>query len=270
MATLEHDGIRFHYEDIGEGPAVVFCHGLTGDLEAPLGFLGPLPGYRSVVMDCRAHGRTEPVGSPEKLNFKTFAEDYLALVDRLGIDRFVLGGISMGAGVTARFASQWPERLRGVVLVRPAWLDRPSPENLALLPKVAKILDEVGIENGAKSFGELPEFPAYTRFTGDSPEKAWKVCEQPGYVERRIRLDRISKDCPIGSWGEVENIQIPALVVGSKRDATHPWEFAVEWSKRLPCAELVEIPPKWENDDVHSESFRPYFQSFLDKVIQTQ
>jgi pimeloyl-ACP methyl ester carboxylesterase len=268
MSTLERDGIRFNYEVLGEGPAVVFCHGLTGDLEIPKAFIGSMQDYRLVFMDCRAHGRTEPVGPPEKLNFNTFAEDYLALVDHLGIDRFILGGISMGAGVTARFASLWPERLQGIVLVRPAWLDKPLPENLAILPKVAKILEETGLEKGAQTFGQLPEFPAYTRFTGDSPEKVWKVCEQPGYVERRIRLDRIPKDCPISSWEEVEKIEIPALVIGSQRDATHPWEFAVEWAQRLPNAELVEIPPKWENDDVHSEAFHPHLKSFLDRVAK--
>ena len=43
MPFLEHDGIRFYYEVSGSGPALVFCHGLTGDLEQPKELLGEFP-----------------------------------------------------------------------------------------------------------------------------------------------------------------------------------------------------------------------------------
>src|ERR687889_604426 len=46
----------------------------------------------------------------------------------------------MGAGVALRFALAEPERVRGLVLIRPAWLDRPNPPNLAVFRMPALVI----------------------------------------------------------------------------------------------------------------------------------
>jgi len=133
MPIFEHDSIRFHYEVHGEGHPLVVCHGLTGDLSAPKDLLGEFPGVRLIFLDARAHGKTEPLGPATKLCFKQFASDLYALLDHLKIDRAIVGGISMGAGIAARFAIDFPKSVAGLILVRPAWKERYS---LARKPKV--------------------------------------------------------------------------------------------------------------------------------------
>ncbi len=44
----------------------------------------------------------------------------------------MVGGISLGAAVAVNVALRHPGRVLGLVLVRPAWIDRPLPENVAL------------------------------------------------------------------------------------------------------------------------------------------
>ena len=51
-----------------------------------------------------------------------FADDVLAFADLRGVERFVVGGISMGAAIALRIAVRHPERVSGLVLARPAWL----------------------------------------------------------------------------------------------------------------------------------------------------
>jgi len=51
MPTVEHEGVLFHYEVTGEGPAVALCHGLCGELSHVRDVVGPLPGYRTVLWD---------------------------------------------------------------------------------------------------------------------------------------------------------------------------------------------------------------------------
>ena len=134
MSIFEHDAVRFYYEAIGKGQPLVMCHGLSGDLSAPKDLLGEFPGYRLVFPDARAHGHTQPLGPESKLCFSQFAMDLHTLLEHLKIDRTVVGGISMGAGIAARFAIDYPNQVAGLVLVRPAWCDAPSPKNLKWCP----------------------------------------------------------------------------------------------------------------------------------------
>ena len=121
-ATFQHDGIQFPYERIGQGEPFVFGHGLGGNRQQPKDLAGAVPGHQLIVWDSRGHGETQPVRPPEKICFVTLADDLAALLDHLEIKRAVIGGISMGAGVAANFAVRWPERMLGLILVRPAWL----------------------------------------------------------------------------------------------------------------------------------------------------
>ncbi len=264
--VLQHDGIRFYYELIGEGAPLVFCHGVTGDLEACKELVGPQPGYQLIVWDSRGHGRTEPVGPAEKFTFAAFAEDLAALLDHLGIERAVIGGISMGAGVAAQFALRWPRRVRALVLVRPAWLDQPLPENLAMLPRVAELLEQSGSEAGLAELKKLPEFHALQR---QSPPAADSLCEQfgkPNALQRRARLRKIPNDRPITSWKPIERLDLPALVVGSERDWIHPLAMAVAWTKHLMHGRMVKIPPKTENLEEHVRAFRSHLVPYLESL----
>ncbi len=72
--------------------------------------------------------RATTIDPAEAATFDVFADDLIALADQLGLDRFVVGGISLGAGTALNLAIRYPERVSALVLCRPAWLDRPQAE----------------------------------------------------------------------------------------------------------------------------------------------
>jgi pimeloyl-ACP methyl ester carboxylesterase len=256
MGTFDREGIQFRYEVLGEGRPLALCHGLGGDRQQPKELAGPLEGYRLIVWDCRGHGETQPVGPAGKFGFGPMVEDLAALLDHLGIERAIVGGISMGAGIAARFAAQWPRRVEALVLVRPAWLVQPLPENLALFPRVADLLRQLGPEAGLAEFKKLPELAAVHR---TSPAVAESLCEQftkPNAAERSARLDRLPRDCPVDRWSIVESLKMPALVVGNEQDTAHPMEFARAWADHLPYGVLSQIPSKSESPTRHAAAFR--------------
>src|SRR5947209_7539475 len=148
MSFFTHDGLSFHYREVGDGVPFVFQHGLGGDVNQPFGLFAPPSGVRLLAFDCRAHGETRPLGDPEKLSLASFAEDLHAFLDHLGIERAVVGGISMGAAVALNFALRFPERLLGLVLSRPAWLDGPMPGNVAIYGEIAGLIREHGARRG--------------------------------------------------------------------------------------------------------------------------
>ena len=125
MPFFTRDNLNFHYLTRGRGVPFVFQHGLGGDAKRVFQLMDLPPGFRLLGLDCRAHGRTQPLGNVELLRFDSFADDIVALMDFLGESQAILGGSSMGAGVALNIALRYPARCQGLVLLRPAWLEHP-------------------------------------------------------------------------------------------------------------------------------------------------
>jgi pimeloyl-ACP methyl ester carboxylesterase len=71
-------------------------------------------GWRVIAADLRGYGDSSSIGSD--LAFADFGKDLLGLLDVLGIDRFVVGGLSMGGQIAMDVCRQAPERVRGLLL----------------------------------------------------------------------------------------------------------------------------------------------------------
>jgi pimeloyl-ACP methyl ester carboxylesterase len=266
MPFYEQDGIQFHYELTGEGPTVVLCHGLTGNLEQPKQLVGFLPGYRQLLWDARGHGKTAPAGPNESFTFDRFALDLAALLDHLRIGSAVVGGISMGAAVSTRFAVRYPDRVRGLVLIRPAWLAEPLPEGLRLYPLVADYLSRFGVERGRKQFEESAGYQSLRGLFPDVAANLLGQFSEDFAIERRSRLEGIPNDAPIRNWNEVEALRISVLVVGNEPDPVHPLAYAVTWAEHLPFSRLVQVPAKSIDFEQHARSVRTHLAAFLESL----
>ncbi|MFJ9362897.1 alpha/beta fold hydrolase [Nocardia sp. NPDC101769] len=111
------DGTTVHYLDTEtDGPALVLGHGFFMDGEMWLPQLeGLADRYRVIAVDARGHGRTEDAGNP--FTYWDLAWDAWKVVDALGLDRVVLGGLSQGGFIALRMALLQPARTRGLVLI---------------------------------------------------------------------------------------------------------------------------------------------------------
>lgn len=268
MAYFEHDGIRFHYRSESQGIPVVWQHGLGSDadrtfalLESASGF--GVPGFRFVGFDARGHGDSRPLGDPKDVAIAATADDLAALLDALEIPRAVIGGISMGAAVALNFAVRYPERVLGLVLSRPAWLDRPLPDNLRIFTHVAQYLLRYGARDGLQRFRETQEFQALVRESPDCAQVVVSHFEDPRAEECVVRLERIPHDAPSHDREEWRAVRVPALVLANRQDPIHPWELAETLASILPGAELREITSKSVSLDRHAEDVRRYLGEFL-------
>lgn len=264
MPFFQHDDIRIHYESIGSGEPLVMCHGLTGDLNAPKTLFADLTGVRLIVADARAHGMTEPLGPESRLCFAQFAADLRALLRHLEIEKAVIGGISMGAGVAARTAIDYPDLVRGLILIRPAWLDSRFPENLSLLPLIAQLLKEHGLEEWQSAYDQHPLVQEFKKLDPLLVDTIRRQFDTPLAIERSARLVCLPGDSPIRDWHEVELLAIPALVIDSETDPAHPVHFANTWAAHLPRASLRHAATKSRNFQQHAGDVRSHVREFLD------
>jgi len=152
MPSIDLNGELFHYACVGEGLPFVFQHGMGADVTQPISSGGNLAGWRMIAMDCRGHGQTEANLDPMRISFAQFAEDLAVLLDSLNIERAVVGGISMGAGVALAFALAHQERVNGLILVRPAWLDRPFPTKSSLVSARGELAPRLPRRRGRQAF----------------------------------------------------------------------------------------------------------------------
>ena len=113
------NGARVHFRDEGQpdGDAVVLIHGAMASLhtwEPWVEILGQH--YRIITLDLPAHGLTGQVPN-NGYGADAFTATIHSVVTELGVDRFVLGGNSMGGGATWRYALAYPERVRAMLLL---------------------------------------------------------------------------------------------------------------------------------------------------------
>jgi pimeloyl-ACP methyl ester carboxylesterase len=261
MAVLRRAGIAFSYLDSGEGAPVVLQHGLGGDMSQPAGLFRSAA--RLVCLECRGHGQTTPLGPAAELTFQTFADDLLVLADELGLGSFVLGGVSMGAGVALRFAADHPGRVRGLILVRPAWLDRPSPPNLRPLTIVGQLLKAHGRLDGKEIFRASDDHAAAVRASPATARSLLGQFDRPHAREHADVLLRMPADCPLGTAPDWARLDMPALVIGNAQDPMHPLEFAAAIAAALPRATAREVTSKTADDAAHSREVAALIDEFL-------
>jgi 3-oxoadipate enol-lactonase len=117
MPFADVNGQRIRYEDSGgDGPPVILSHGFLMDREMfALQVEALHPEFRVITWDERGFGETEFDGEP--FTYWDSARDCLALLDHLGIEAAVLGGMSQGGFLSMRAALLAPKRVRGLVLI---------------------------------------------------------------------------------------------------------------------------------------------------------
>src|SRR5260370_5256986 len=116
MPTQVVNGISISYADTGgDGPVVVFSHGYLMDSS----MFGPqvealAPAYRVITWDERGFGGTKAAG---EFSYWDSARDVLGLLDELGIEQAVLGGMSQGGLLSLGSAVTAPDRVCALILI---------------------------------------------------------------------------------------------------------------------------------------------------------
>jgi pimeloyl-ACP methyl ester carboxylesterase len=108
------DGVRLHYETVGDGPHLVLQTGGAGDgtMWRDGGYVEPLSSaYRCILFDHRGHGQSDEPHSPEGHSMQRYADDIAELLDHLAVQRATFWGYSQGAHIGLALAALHPGRL---------------------------------------------------------------------------------------------------------------------------------------------------------------
>ncbi len=235
------DGVRIVHESWGTGPALVCCHAFGVNRSMwKLQLARFARAHRVVTFDQRGSGESDhPVpaaGQENPYTIDTFAEDLRGVLDDLGIESARILGFSMGGATALRFATQWPERVEGLVLAS-TMASRLPDEIIERAKAVEQVLSRDGVRAAYRFYFGGPLFKGVQRESRLEPEvEAWAASATPhGFSGAYgVTIDRPSM------VAELHRIQAPTLILVGERDALY-LEDAELMAHRIPGAHKVVV-----------------------------
>lgn len=238
MPYADTNGIRLYYEDTGgQGTPVVLSHGFFMDREMFAPQVAVLGGkHRIVTWDERGHGDTEDAGEP--FTYWDSARDCLGLLDHLGVDRAVLGGMSQGGYLSLRAALLAPERVAGLVLID----TQAGVEDADARAGYEHLFDRW---RGEGPSDDLAHTIAGLIINDPAENDRWVAKWQRRYAGSAARvLDRAARTLLDRDdiSDRVAEIRCPALVVHGTDDPAIGVEIGRELCGRLPnCTAMIPV-----------------------------
>jgi pimeloyl-ACP methyl ester carboxylesterase len=265
MPTFIQDQISFSYLEHGDGARVIFQHGMGGHAER---LVHPLsnPEFRLLSFDFRGHGKTLGIGNENKLRFDTFADDVIAFMDFLGLEQAIVGGNSMGAGVSLNLALRYPERVKGLILLRPAWLDYPHPDNLEVFTTIITLIGQHSNQQGKMIFERSP---LYQNIKQESEHAAATLLSEFDALtnpEQFAIRERFVSQAPVEKLELLQKINVPTLVMGQERDHTHPLAFAKTLASAIPNAQFKQLTSNAVNAEQYAKDLQKTINQFVNNV----
>ena len=223
------------YDEQGAGLPVVLIHGfpLNRRMWQPQVEVLANSGCRVICPDLAGFGESLLPGQP--VTMSVYADALIRLLDRLDIDKAVVGGMSMGGYVLLNLVERYPQRLLGAMYL----VTRAAADDSAGRQKRTMLATEV--ENG--NLLAVPDTFVQVLFAPQTAEdKPWLVNDVRQWMEstpaegivggllamrdRDDYVDRLSK------------LDVPSLVVGAELDMAIPPDHAHALAEGLPNAEL--------------------------------
>jgi pimeloyl-ACP methyl ester carboxylesterase len=265
VGMFDSDGVRLYYEIHGHGPRVfVFMHGILMDsnMNRRLAVDLAAQGNRVVLIDLPGHGMSD---KPKRASFHrmdTYAVHVIALLDHLGIDRAVIGGVSLGGNVSLLAAAQAPERVQGLVIEMPVLEWAVPAAAITFVPMLFAVhFARPLVRQTAALFRRLPK-------TGIGPLDSIMSSLSNDPVETAAVLHGILAGPITPTVDQRAAITTPALVIGHRSDRVHPFHDAEQLARRLPNGRLVQASSVLELR-VRPERLTQKIAQFLDAAWQT-
>lgn len=238
MGRLEVRGVSVGYDDIGGrgGVPLLLVHGHPFDRTMWRPQTHAFPGQRVIAPDLRGYGATTVVPGVTPLD--AFAHDLAALLDRLGLARATLCGLSMGGQIVLEFHRLFPERVAGLVLAD-TFAQAETPQGRKERNDRADTLLRDGMAGYAHAVLDSMVAPATVR---DLPEVAAHVLgmmlaapPEGAAAALRGRAERPDYTPTLAG------ITVPTLVVVGRDDTFTPVADARFLYERIPGARLAVI-----------------------------
>lgn len=265
--------IQVNYQMIGDGgrPAIMFLHGFMGrgnDWESTA--LHFADDYFCILPDLPGHGDTRLSADPDEYSMSAAAHSVADMLDRLGIDRAILVGYSMGGRIALYAALEYPERANGLVLESTSpglRTERERFERIEIDEERASRLVSNGIDHFVDEWYELPLF-ASLKSHPDVFAVIKEKRKRNSVEGLRRSLQGLGTGAQPSLWERLSECAMPVLLLCGEYDAKFI-EINRAMSDSVDHAKLRIVPGAGHL--VHVEqptAYRRAISDFLNENIQ--
>ena len=118
MPKLNRDGVQIYYEVHGEGPVILLSHGYSSTSGMWKGQVEALSArHRLVIWDMRGHGDSDYPDDQSAYSEEATVADMAALLDAVGAEKAIVGGLSLGGYMSLAFNRVHPERVSALLII---------------------------------------------------------------------------------------------------------------------------------------------------------
>ncbi len=238
------DGVRLHYRDEGEGPAILLLHANFGNLIGWDPWVEALKdSYRVVRMDFTSHGLTgpDPTGDYSLERTLELTEKF---VDAVGLDRFSIAGTSMGGTIAIHYAYAHPDRIENLILLSPGSLEgRDRKEGgRGEVPDAAYVLTYI-LPRALPEFMLEQGFGDDDKLTDELIDRWYDMWMREG--QREAQLDRLRQYRAGDIEDIIRSLEAPTLLMWGEANTTADFEQSGEFLELLesvPSLKFIAYP----------------------------
>ena len=241
------DGARAHVRDQGSrnGPVLVLVHGSNASLftwEPWARRLGDQ--FRVVSMDMPGHGLTGAVPNHD-YSQEGMVKFVKEVTDKLGIQKFAIAGNSMGGGIAARFAEEYPANVSALILVDAGGMPSKGGDKIPLAFQLARVpvIDQILLHITPRSLVSegLNDAIVHKEIINDAMiDSYWDFARMAG--TREATLERFSLDWDNAVQRHIADIKAPTLILWGAEDHLIPVQAAHEFQNAIAGSKLIVYP----------------------------
>ena len=242
MPTIHIDSSleMFYREDDFTDPwrtpeAVLMLH---GNAESGAVWFGWVPHlarqYRVVRPDMRGFGQSTPMPQDYPWTLDRIVDDYVMLLDKLGIPRVHLIGAKLGGTVARRFAARHPELVRSLVLA-----GTPAPDRGDMTARIKRWTEEFEQHGVGRWARETMAGRLGSRFPPDGVEW-WSSLMGWSSASTQIGFMKVIPGANITT--DLPRIACPTLVMTTEGSALGSVEQTRAWQQMIPDSRLLVLP----------------------------
>ncbi|WP_083923183.1 alpha/beta fold hydrolase [Ahrensia kielensis] len=242
-------------------PQLMVLHGLGATCDQFHGMFDAYFSDKQIAMNMPGHGdRPRENG---RASFERFAALALDALDQRKVESVTLAGISMGAGIAIKMALKRPDLVNGLILLRPAWMDKTHPKNLKIIHEIGVWLSQGPEQDAIDRLNKDPFFFNLTRTNPAAAKSILGAINRPNSRNNAPVLTQIIEDTPLASLGDLKAIAAKTLVVATPNDPLHPLDIARAWASEIPSATLCELPSKYVAPAAFQSGLNTALDTFL-------
>ena len=259
--TDRTSGGTISYREFGDGPPIVLLHAFPLDSRMFEPQAEALAGsHRLITPDYPGFGRSPR--SPAQPDMRYYAEGVRGLLDRLDLERAVLGGVSMGGYVVFECLRMFPERISGLILAN----TRPEPDS----EEIRENRREMARRVASDGVGVLIELQMERLLAPETLENDERVVEKvramilesnPNGVVAALGAMRERPD----STPLLAKIEVPTLVIGGEEDGISSPEVMGAMADKIADSRHVTLPGAGHLANLEApEGFNAALREFLE------